>query len=123
MIIDHIRNLKEFVRFYHKYKMPNQYDLKWLINNPNLFCFYSVDNILYGYITVQKENGLLTLSGASIRKNMAENIKFIKMVCDAFEEDMYAFTRVRPAQILLLKAGFKKVDNNKYVRLKRNGKI
>ena len=118
MIIDHIRDLEEFREFYNTYKMPNQYDFKWLIANPNLFCVYNEQG-LCGYITVQREGGLLTLSGASKRKNMAENIKFINMVCDAFDEDMYAFTRVRPAIAVLRKANFKKVYDDKYVRLKR----
>ena len=121
MDIDHIRDLEEFRAFYYKYKMPNMYDFDWLINNPNLFCVYN-ENGLCGYITVQRELGLLTLSGASVRKNMQENIKFINMVCDAFDEDMYAFTRVRPAIAVLLKAGFKKVHNDKYVKVKKGYK-
>jgi hypothetical protein len=119
VIIDHIRDLEEFRAFYDKYKMPNQYDFDWLIANPNLFCLYDEDSVLWGYITVQREGGLLTLSGASKRKNMQVNINFINMVCDAFDEDMYAFTRVRPAIAVLRKASFKKVYDDKYVRLKR----
>ena len=119
MIIDHIRDLEEFRAFYNTYKMPNQYDFDWLIANPNLFCLYNEESVLWGYITVQREGGLLTLSGASVRKNMQENIKFINMVCDAFDEDMYAFTRVRPAIAVLRKANFKKVYDDKYVRLKK----
>jgi hypothetical protein len=119
MIIDHIRDLEEFRAFYNTYKMPNQYDFDWLIANPNLFCLYDEDSVLWGYITVQREGVLLTLSGASKRKNMQENIRFINMVCDAFDEDMYAFTRVRPAIAVLRKASFKKVYDDKYVRLKR----
>ena len=118
MIIDHIRDLEEFRAFYNKYKMPNQYDFDWLVKNPNLFCVYNEQG-LCGYITIQREDGLLTLSGASVRKNMQENIKFINMVCDAFDEDMYAFTRVRPAIAVLRKAGFKKVYDDKYVKVKK----
>lgn len=123
MIIDHIRNIEEFRAFYNKYKMPNQYDFDWLVNNPNLFCLYDENSVLWGYITVQREDGLLTLSGASKRKNMQENIRFINMVCDAFDEDMYAFTRVRPAIAVLRKAGFKKVYDDKYIKTKggKNG--
>lgn len=123
MIIDHIRNIEEFRAFYNKYKMPNQYEFDWLVNNPNLFCLYDENSVLWGYITVQREDGLLTLSGASKRKNMQENIRFINMVCDAFDEDMYAFTRVRPAIAVLRKAGFKKVYDDKYVKTKggKNG--
>lgn len=123
MIIDHIRDLEEFRAFYNKYKMPYQYDFDWLIANPNLFCLYDESSVLWGYITVQREEGLLTLSGASKRKNITVNIQFINMVCDAFDEDMYAFTRVRPAIAVLRKAGFKKVYDDKYVKTKggKNG--
>ena len=123
MIIDHIRDLEEFRAFYNKYKMPYQYEFDWLVNNPNLFCLYDENSVLWGYITVQREEGLLTLSGASKRKNMTVNIQFINMVCDAFDEDMYAFTRVRPAIAVLRKAGFKKVYDDKYVKTKggKNG--
>lgn len=123
MIIDHIRDLEEFRAFYNKYKMPNQYEFDWLVNNPNLFCLYDESSVLWGYITVQREEGLLTLSGASKRKNMTVNIQFINMVCDAFDEDMYAFTRVRPAIAVLRKAGFKRVYDDKYVKTKggKNG--
>lgn len=119
MIIDHIRDLEEFKNFYYTYKYPGLYDFNWIVNNPNLFCLYDEDSVLWGYISVQREHGVLSLSGASKRKNMQENINFINMVCDAFDEDMYAFTRVRPAIAVLRKASFKKVYDDKYVRLKR----
>ena len=119
MIIDHIRDLEEFREFYYTYKYPGLYDFHWIVNNPNLFCLYDKDSVLWGYISVQREHGVLSLSGASKRKNMQENINFINMVCDAFDEDMYAFTRVRPAIAVLRKASFKKVYDDKYVRLKR----
>jgi hypothetical protein len=51
---------------------------------------------------------------------MATNIEFINMVCDAFDEDMYAFTRVRQAIAVLRKASFKRVYDGKYIRLRGN---
>ena len=119
MIIDHIRDLEEFRAFYYTYKYPGLYNFNWIVNNPNLFCLYDEDSVLWGYISVQREHGVLSLSGASKRKNMQENIRFINMVCDAFDEDMYAFTRVRPAIAVLRKASFKKVYDDKYVKVKR----
>lgn len=119
MIIDHIRDLDEFVRFYKEYRMPKRYKLKWLIKNPNLFCVYhEKEGNLLGFITVQRESGYLTLSGASVRKNMLENIRFINMVCEAFNEDMYAFTKVKPAIVVLRNAGFKHVKKDMYVKEK-----
>lgn len=118
MIIDKCRDIEELRRLYNERPMPFQYDFDWLVNNPCLFCLYGLDNKLYGFITVQRENGLLTLSGTSVRKNMQESIKFIIKVCEAFNEDMYSITPLREAGFLLRKAGFKKIDNNTYRRLK-----
>lgn len=137
MICDKIRDKKEFLDFYNMYKLPNQYDWDFLCNNPNLFCFYDEEENgkLRGYITVQREtvisplsnsppkgeNTYLTLSGASVRKNMSDNIDAILMVCKAFNEDMYSFTRVKPAKICLLRAGFKHIKDDMYIRRKENG--
>ena len=122
MICDHCRNLEELKLIYRKRPMPNQYDWDFLINNPNLFCFYDEESgELKGYITVQLENGVLTLSGASVRKNMADNINAIVKVCEGFKQDMYAFTQVKPAKICLLRAGFKHIKDDKYVRRYKNG--
>jgi hypothetical protein len=122
MICDHCRNLKELNLIYRTRPLPNQYDWDFLINNPNLFCFYGEnDGKLKGYITIQKENGKLTLSGASVRKNMSENINAIVKVCEAFKQDIYSYTKVKPAKICLLRAGFKHIKDDEYVRYK-NGK-
>ena len=121
MIIDHIRDYDEFKRLYDSRPMPHPYPYEWLINNPCLYCFYE-DNKLLGFITVQKENGdELTLSGVSIPKNMSNVINAIITVCDSFNEDMYSYTPLRHAGLVLRKAGFVKIDKDKYVRYK-NGK-
>ena len=97
--------------------MPNQYDWDWLINNPNLFCFYDEEKgFLRGFITVQREDEELTLSGTSIKGNMPGNIEAIIKVCNLFKENMVAYTPLKHAALVLKKAGFKYVKNNKYVR-------
>ena len=123
MIIDHPRNLDELHKLYTERPMPNQYDWNWLINNPNLFCFYdeTKNDILSGFITVQREDGLLTLSGTSIRGIMPDIIAAIIKICNAYKEDMYAFTPLKHAALVLKKAGFKHIKDDKYVRYK-NGK-
>ena len=122
MIIDRCRDEKELYELYSTRPMPNQYDFEFLIQNPNLFCVYDEkQGYLTGFITVQIEGGELTLSGTSIPKKMPENIDFIIKVCEAFKEDMYSYTPLRHAGLLLRKAGFKYLGNNKYVRYK-NGK-
>lgn len=97
--------------------MPNQYDWAWLINNPNLFCFYDEEKgFLRGFITVQREENELTLSGTSIKGNMPGNIEAIIKVCNLFKENMIAYTPLKHAGLVLKKAGFRLVKNNKYVR-------
>ena len=122
MIIDHIRDIEEFKRLYEERPMPHPYPYEWLIKNPCLYCFYDeVTGKLRGFITVQVENGELTLSGVSVRKNMSNNINAIITVCDNFDDDMYAYTPLKHAGLVLKKAGFKHLKDDKYVRYK-NGK-
>lgn len=117
MIIDHIRNMEEFKNLYDSRPMPSQYDFEWLVNNPNLFCFYDeLKGFLRGFITVQVEDGELTLSGTSIRKNMADNIQAIIKICKEFKQNMYAYTPLKHAGLVLKKAGFKHIKDDKYVR-------
>jgi hypothetical protein len=123
MIIDHCRDKEEFKEFFYKYPMDDGiYSLDFILNNPNLFCFYNEENgKLEAFISVcTDETKRLLLSGAGRRKNMQENINAVKMVCNIFDEDMYAETDKKPARILLLKAQFEKIDNNLY-RRKING--
>ena len=122
MIIDHIRDMEEFKQLYDSRPMPMPYNFEWLIKNPCLFCFYDEKKgNLKGFITVQREDSELTLSGVAIRKIMPDIITAIVTVCNAFDEDMYSYTRVRPAILCLLRAGFKHLKDDKYVRYK-NGK-
>ena len=119
MIIDHCRDERELYDLYTLRPMPNQYDWDWLLNNPNLFCFYDEkQGFLRGFITVQREGKYLTLSGTSIRGNMSDNIQAIIKVCNAFNEDMYAFTPLKHAGLVLRRAGFKHIKKDKYVRYK-----
>lgn len=118
MIIDHCRNREEFEKLYNDRPMPNQYDIDFLLNNPMLFCLYDDDNDggLKAYITVQKEDNELTLSGASYPKNMPDNTQFIIKVCNAISDDIYSYTDKKEAALMLRKAGFKKVSDNKYLK-------
>jgi len=126
MIIDHCRNIQELFELYTLRPMPHQYDFAFLINNPNLFCFYDeIFGFLRGFISVQEEEidnlgKVLTLSGTSIRGNMPDNIDAIVTVCEAFHQDMYSLTPLKHAQLVLRRAGFEKLKSNLY-RRKYNG--
>jgi hypothetical protein len=117
MIIDKCRDIEELRRLYNERPMPFQYDFDWLVNNPCLFCLYGEKGLL-GFVTVQRENGVLTLSGTSVRKNLKGALFIINRVCECFDEDMYSITPLREAGVLLRKAGFERVDNITYRRIK-----
>lgn len=138
MIIDHCRDEKELYDLYTLRPMPNQYDFEFLMNNPNLFCFYDKEQgYLKGFITIQRENidpydtschfplkgadvdgKVLTLSGTAIRGIMPDIITAIITVCKAFNETIYSVTPLKHAGLVLKKAGFTKVSKNIYRRLK-----
>lgn len=123
MIIDHCRDEKELYDLYSLRPMPNQYDFEFLINNPNLFCFYDEkQGFLRGFITVQIEDldgvgKVLTLSGTSIRGNMSDNVNAIISVCKAFNDTMYSLTPLKHAGLVLKKAGFEKIGKDLYRRI------
>ena len=125
MIIDRCRDVEELKRLYDSRPMPFQYEFDFLINNPNLFCFYDEqEGFLRGFITVQYEydegEKVLTLSGTSVRKNFKDNVDAIEMVCSLFDEDIYSFTPLREAALVLRKARFERVDNKgKYIRRRK----
>lgn len=121
MIIDHIRDLEEFRRLYEERPLNDGlYTFEHIVNNPNLFCFYDENNAkLLAYIFINKDNsGNLYLSGASVPKNMPDNINAILTICNAFNQDMYSETDSKAAAFLLRKAGFKKIEDNLFVRYK-----
>lgn len=121
MIIDHIRNLKEFWKFYNDRPMNDgQYTFEHIVNNPNLFCFYDETNgTLKGYIFItEDEKGRLFLSGAGAKKNMLDNTNAIIKVCEVFPCEMYSNTDKKEAQFILKKAGFKKIEQDLFVRYK-----
>ena len=119
MIIDHIRDINEFRNLYDNRPMPCQYDFDFLVKNPHLYCFYDEDEgFLKGFITIQKEDDVLTLSGIALPKQMADVVTAIITVCKAFNEDIYSITPLKHAGLVLRKAGFKKISDKKYVRYK-----
>ena len=125
MIIDYCRDIEELKKLYKSRPMPSQYEFDWLVKNPNLFCFYDEEEgKLRGFITVQNEEGELTLSGTSVRKNYKDNIDAVSVVCRAFKEDIYAYTPLKEAGLVLKKSGFEKVytDDKKITKWRfKNG--
>ena len=121
MILDHCRDKKELYELYKNRPMDDGiFDFDFIANNPHLYCFYDEDKgYLKGYANIyEDEQGRLYLSGASIRKNMSENINAIIKLCKAYKKNVYAETDKKEAIYCLIKAGFKKIKENLYMRCK-----
>lgn len=124
MILDYCRDRNELYDFFINRPMDDGiFSFDFIYNNPHLYCFYDENKgYLKGYANIyEDEEGRLYLSGAGVRKNMSENIKAIIKVCEAYNQNMYAETDKKEAAFCLLKAGFKKIKENLYMRYK-NGK-
>lgn len=119
MIIDKIRDKKEFENLYNSYPMNDGiFSYDFIINNPHLYCLYDEEKgYLKGYANIyEDDSGKLFFSGAGIRHNMPDNIQAIIKICEAYKQNMHADTDKREAKICLLKAGFKKLNDNLFVR-------
>ena len=119
MIVSRCRDIEEFK------KVHAQCDNGCISTAENLlalgdycFCFYSKDTgKLLGCIYLEDDNGRVCLSGFSVRKNYDNVIRAIKLISDIFhEDDLYSLTDTNSAIMVLLRCGFKKIDNETYLR-------
>ena len=119
MIVSRCRDIEEFKRVHA------QCDNGCISTAENLlalgdycFCFYSKDTgKLLGCIYLEDDNGRVCLSGFSVRKNYDIVIRAIKLISDIFhEDDLYALTDKKSAIMVLLRCGFKKIDDETYLR-------
>ena len=119
MIVSKCRDIEEFK------KVHAQCDNGSISTAENLlalgdycFCFYSKDTgKLLGCIYLEDDNGRVCLSGFSVRKNYNIVIRAIKLISDIFhEDDLYSLTNKKSAIMVLLRCGFKKIDDETYLR-------
>ena len=119
MIVSRCRDIEEFK------KVHAQCDNGCISTAENLlalgdycFCFYSKDTgKLLGCIYLEDDNGRVCLSGLSVRKNYDIVIRAIKLISDIFhEDDLYSLTDKKSAIMVLLRCGFKKIDDETYLR-------
>ena len=119
MIVSRCRDVEEFK------KVHAQCDNGCISTAENLlalgdycFCFYSKDTgKLLGCIYLEDDNGRVCLSGFSVKKNYNNVIKAIKLISDFFhKDDLYSLTNKKSAIMVLLRCGFKKIDDETYLR-------
>lgn len=116
MIVDKIRDINEFQELYNSIDNKELHSLEEILKaGKYVFCFYS-ENKLFGVIYLSNKGGKVFLNGFSKRKNFLNNIQAIRTVCDYFPIDIYSNTPLKHAALSLKRAGFKKIDNNLYLR-------
>ena len=119
MIISRCRDIEEFKKVHaqcENERIPPAESI--LALDEDCFCFYSEDTgKLLGCIYLEDDNGRVCLSGFSVRKNYDIVIRAIKLISDIFhEDDLYSLTDKKSAIMVLLRCGFKKIDDETYLR-------
>lgn len=111
MIVDKIRNIREFIELYESVDNSNLSDLNILLSMEDyIFCFY--EKQLLGCIYLEGKDGKTFLSGFSKPKQLNKVIEAINHVCEYFNDDIYSDTPYKHAKLTLMKCGFKKVTEN-----------
>lgn len=125
MMIDNIRNKREFKKLYKECggqsKNRKLRHILDLFSKKLGFCFYHDDNSLGGCIYIEKLDDKTYLSGFSRRKHFKENIEAVNCVCDWLKQDVYSETPFKNAIIVLKGAGFEHYKDNTYIRRYNNG--
>lgn len=124
MRIEHPRDVKDLKKMF--IERPMQTDLinfDFIINNPHLYCFYDeLNNELLGYVFITERNKRLFLNGVSKSRQMPNVVTAIIAICEAYNKPMYSDTDLKPAILVLRRAGFKRLRNtNIYKRSKKHG--
>lgn len=119
MIISKCRDIEEFKRVHAECendRIPSAESILALDNY--CFCVYGeLTGKLLGCIYLEDDNGRVCLSGFSVRKNYDIVIKAIKFISYLFhEDDLYSLTDKKSAIMVLLRCGFKKIDDETYLR-------
>ena len=119
MIVDRCRDIEEFKRVHSQCendRIPTAESI--LALGKYCFCIYKKETgKLVGCIYLEDDNGRVCLSGFSVRKNYDIVIKAIKFISDIFhQDDLYSLTDKKSAIMVLLRCGFKKIDDETYLR-------
>ena len=119
MIVSRCRDIEEFKRVHAQCendRIPSAESI--LALDDYCFCFYDKNTgKLLGCIYLEDDDGRVCLSGFSVRKNYRVVIKAIKFISSLFHKDnLYALTDKKSAILVLLRCGFKKIDDETYLR-------
>lgn len=119
MIVSRCRDIAEFKQVHSECaneRIPLAEDILKIWDY--VFCFYDEETKkMLGCIYLEDDNGRLCLSGFSTRKQYKKVLEAIQHVSNLVREhDLYAITDKKSAIIVLLRCGFKKIDDETYLR-------
>lgn len=103
-------------KLYKKYQklVGDNVSFNQIIKNTFFYSFYD-DKTLVGCIYVFEKQKKLFMNGFAKRGFHKFNIQAVKKIFDWFNADIYAQSVRKPAILLLLKCGFKKISDNMFV--------
>mgnify|MGYP003540409572 CR=1 FL=1 len=106
MIVDRCLDIDEFIAFHEKYATKDIARADDILDNWDYhFCFYD------------EVTGKFMLSGFTKPKNYDNIIEAIQWLSNFMRADtLYSRTKVKAAKLVLLRAGFKKIDDTFFVR-------
>ncbi len=114
-------NYKECRNLYYKYfkQIGDIPDFDLILKTTMFYSFFEEKkNKFIGCLYFYERQRKLYVNGYSNRNCHLENIECLKVSSNWFSCDIWAQTNHRTAAICLLRAGFKKVNNNTYVKKK-----
>lgn len=118
MIVDKCRDLTEFYDLYNSCDSERLADPDGILKLDDYYrCFYDDKGKLVGCIYLEDEEGKTMLSGFGRRKSynlIVEAIEYI-LWCNP-KLDIYSRTTKLSARYALRRAGFKKIDDELYIR-------
>lgn len=119
MLVARCQDIQEFKELHAKCENDRLPPAESILHNWDWhYCFYDEKtNKLLGCIYLEDDEGRVCLSGFSCRKNYHNIIDAIKWVSNYLRhDDLYAMTDKRNARIVLLRCGFKQLDDETLMR-------
>lgn len=119
MIVRRCKDIQEFKDFHKQYANERIPCAESILRNWDYhFCFYDEEiSELLGCIYLEDEDGKIMLSGFSKPKQIDKVLEAIHFVSTFMAQDvLYSRTDRKPAKLVLLRAGFEKIDNELFIR-------
>lgn len=119
MIVRRCKDIQEFKDFHKEYANERIPSAESILRNWDYhFCFYNEETLeLLGCIYLEDEDGKIMLSGFSKPKQIKKVLEAIDFVSTFMAQDvLYSRTDRKHAKLVLLKAGFEKIDDELFIR-------